>query len=535
MNKAVVNFKKNIYQYLLLGIMVLAVGLRGIGLTKSPPSLYWEEAALGYDAYSILKTGKDFHGNPWPIVAFESFGDWKPSGYFYVLVPFLAIFGLNEWSVRLPSCLAGVATVLIVYLLTKKISKREDWALWSALIMAVLPWSIQFSRAAFEVNLATFMLTLGVYWLILARKNQKYLVAATLPMVASMYTYHGLRLLAPILTLSIILFFRRDYFKTKYIWLSLIVAGLLVTPLLKAFNSPQIQQRIKETSVFAESRAIVETNEARQADGGTIEAKLIHHRYLYWEKEMVARAISFFNPGFLFISGDKIPNHQIGYFALLFPWMLIPLLVGLSKFWWVNNGENRWLGAWVLLAVVPLAVTNNAPHSLRFLPAAPAVAIIIGLGLTSISRWGQNFRTGIWINFLLIGLITLSVVTYGYELWGVSPKRLSQKWEYGYREVLGQIKPDFLNGKNIYFTRRYGRPSIYAMFYWQLEPAWVQTQATHAPKDQGELLGLGNIFFDGRTPQLGSVIVSEKINEPYQLRSTINFLDGKPAFYIYEN
>ena len=100
-------------------IFVLAVFLRFYKLSSNPPSLYWEEAALGYDAYSILKTGKDFHGNKFPLVAFESFGDWKPSLYFYTLVPSIALFGLNEFAVRFPSAFFGSLTVLLTYFLVK--------------------------------------------------------------------------------------------------------------------------------------------------------------------------------------------------------------------------------------------------------------------------------------------------------------------------------------------------------------------------------------------------------------------------------
>jgi len=87
----------------LIAVLILAAVLRFYHLGFNPPSPYWEEAALGYDAYSILKTGKDFHGHSWPLIAFESFGDYKPSLYFYATVPSVAIFGLNTFAVRFPS------------------------------------------------------------------------------------------------------------------------------------------------------------------------------------------------------------------------------------------------------------------------------------------------------------------------------------------------------------------------------------------------------------------------------------------------
>ncbi|PJC80059.1 hypothetical protein CO009_02840, partial [Candidatus Shapirobacteria bacterium CG_4_8_14_3_um_filter_35_11] len=60
----------------LILIILLAVALRFWNI-NSLPSLNPDEAALGYNAYSLLLTGKDEHGQAWPI-HFKSFGDYKP-------------------------------------------------------------------------------------------------------------------------------------------------------------------------------------------------------------------------------------------------------------------------------------------------------------------------------------------------------------------------------------------------------------------------------------------------------------------------
>jgi 4-amino-4-deoxy-L-arabinose transferase-like glycosyltransferase len=103
--------KKYWFSLAIILISIFSFSIRLYKVTESPPAPYWEEVALGYDAYSILKTGKDHHGNPWPVVAFESFGDWKPTGYFYALVPFIAIFDLSVLAIRLPSVFAGTGIV----------------------------------------------------------------------------------------------------------------------------------------------------------------------------------------------------------------------------------------------------------------------------------------------------------------------------------------------------------------------------------------------------------------------------------------
>ena len=171
------------------GILALAFYLRFYKLTSIPPSPYWEEVALGYDAYSISQTLKDHHGNFLPLVSFESFGDWKPSGYFYILVPFVKLLGLKLLVVRLPSALAGMAIVVgvavLIWILVKETKlfahlrkKTQTRFVYLAsfvamFIAAVSSWGIMFSRAAWEANLSTAFLLWGVITFYIFEARQK--------------------------------------------------------------------------------------------------------------------------------------------------------------------------------------------------------------------------------------------------------------------------------------------------------------------------------------------------------------------------
>ena len=78
-----------------------------------PPGFTADEAVFGYNAYSLLKTGKDEFGASWPI-ALRAFGDWRPALYSYLVIPFVYIFGLTEMAVRMPSILLGSVTIPVV-------------------------------------------------------------------------------------------------------------------------------------------------------------------------------------------------------------------------------------------------------------------------------------------------------------------------------------------------------------------------------------------------------------------------------------
>src|SRR5260221_280079 len=139
--------KKN---YLLLAFIVLiACFLRIYKINVNPPSLSWDEVSIGYNAYSILKTGKDEHQRVLPLDTFIAFGDYKPPVPIYVTVPFVALLGLNELSVRLPSALFGTGTVLLTFFLVEELFKKKKQktmlAFVSTAILTFSPWHINLS------------------------------------------------------------------------------------------------------------------------------------------------------------------------------------------------------------------------------------------------------------------------------------------------------------------------------------------------------------------------------------------------------
>src|SRR3989344_3335383 len=139
----------------IISIIILAAGLRFYQLGSNPPSLDWDEASLGYNAYSIIRTGADEYGNAFPLLSIRSFNDYKPPMYVYSLIPSLLLFGKTDFAVRFPSALAGTLTVLVTYFLAKELfrrsleirnSKLEIVPLLSAALLAISPWHLQFSR-----------------------------------------------------------------------------------------------------------------------------------------------------------------------------------------------------------------------------------------------------------------------------------------------------------------------------------------------------------------------------------------------------
>jgi predicted membrane-bound mannosyltransferase len=87
------------YLYLLLLIVIIAGLLRFYQLGNIPAGLTNDEAGVGWDAYSILKTGRD-QWNQFMPIHFIAFGDYPAPALRYLTILPVYLFGLNSFSVR---------------------------------------------------------------------------------------------------------------------------------------------------------------------------------------------------------------------------------------------------------------------------------------------------------------------------------------------------------------------------------------------------------------------------------------------------
>lgn len=551
-------------KYLYLLIFILAIFIRTYGLTTVPPSLYWEEAALGYDAYSIAQTGKDHHGTTLPIVAFESFGDWKPSGYFYILVPFVSIFGLNEWAVRLPTVLAGLALIIGTACVARKLGVSSLTALF---VGALSPWAIQFSRAGWEVMSASAFVVWANFLLLKAFEKRKIevlpAVGAVFLFAAAMYTYHATRLIVPLQLMGLILYFifqhtqlvfRKGLSKVpesskKYSFLNRLIMLLtenskkiillavifivLTAPLLLSLGTKATNQRFQETSIFSNLEVIEQSNALKEQSGNTIFARLVYHRYVLFAQLILTNFFSHFTLDFLFLHGDSNLRHSLQFFGQLYYIEIVFLAVGV--YLWIKQRKllQLYLLYWLFTAVLPASLTNATPHALRILPGLPVFIILIATGIERVCEFLKGFVSEIyavlhmkrfqeWTQHKAVAIILFLYLLEFIGFWRyyqtVYLKVASSEWQYGYKEMVKTIidlqaaHPE----TPIYITREYGRPAMYYWFYSKTDPREVQAANATAPKDQGEFLQYKNVYFIDRLDQVKTVGIVASSPDFYQ-------------------
>jgi len=540
-----------IKKYLLPLILFLAILLRFIDI-NTIPSLNPDEAALGYNAYSLLKTGKDEHGVSWPL-HFKSFGDYKPGGYVYLDLPFTALFGLTPLATRLPNLILSVLAILYLYKFVFLLSKNKNLALLSALTLTISPWHIHFSRGAWESSVALSFILIGTYYFYKYIKDNKirHFYLFTILIIASLYTYHSARLIAPLLVfVLIILHFQTLLSRFKKLVIPLIIAILITLPVLISFLNNGGTTRLGGVGLMADYGPIARAEELLNQHGNVkLVNRIIHNKRLLYTLSWAEKYFSHYNLNFLFINGDEVPRSkspEMGQLYLIELPLLILGIFSLLKTKLFSKKSKIFIFSWLFIAPIASSLTFQAPSALRSLPMIIPLSIIISFGLYQLQANLSSLKSNklkITYSFLILisYLYSLSYFTHAYFLH--SPQRYPFAWNSKFEEIVPYINSQKNNYQNIYLTDTYDQPYILYLYYSKYDPKVIQSQIKLTSPDKfgfSTVRQIDNIYFqnisDFSSLKPNSLIISDSKDVPgFSPTKIINFTNGQPAFKIYTN
>ncbi len=531
---------------LLLIIIGLAFFLRFFKLTEVPPSLYWDEVSLGYNAYSISETLRDEHGEFLPLARFIAFGDFKPPGYIYATVPAVKIFGLNEFAVRFPSALAGTLLVLVAYFLAKELFPGRDniFYLLPTAFLAISPWALQFSRGAFEANLAALFNALAVLlFLMFAKRGKGWLLpVSVISFLLSFYTFNANRIIGPLLLLGLVLiFFRQVMENKKWLVISIILGLMMLFPSFSYLTSRESQVRFQEVSIFNNLEIVKTANERIALDDSAWWPKIIHNRRLAFAQDFFKHYFDNFNGRFLFLSGDVNPRLSIQEVGELYLFDLPFLFIGLYYLLRKRDRAALVIFCWLAIVPIPAATARETPHALRTVSLLPLPQIIVALGVWQVYATLKK----LWLKkFFISGASLFLLICFSYYLhnyYSHYSRDWSREWQYGYKETVQYTASVEKNYDQIIVTEKLGRPYIYFLFYQQINPAfYLQTRI--ASRDWfgfWTIGGFGKYRFgiDALTRTKGKILFVGAPSETppgAKILKNVNYFDGEPALVISE-
>lgn len=511
---------RNRTSFLLLVIILLSAYVRFWSLSSNPPSLTWDEVSWGYNAYTIGLTGKDEYGRFLPLDYLESFGDFKPPVYAYLTVIPVWLFGLETLAVRFPSALFGTLSVFLTYFLVLEIfyssKKKKMYALVSAFLLAISPWHIMLSRAAFEANVATFFIILGILLFLFStreKKNVKYLILSLLSFVLAMYTFNTSRVFLPIFVPVLFIARRKTILSGWKIAFVAVIGAIIVTiPLLLFLLTPQAKLRFEEVNIFSDIRIIERTNQEIENDNNSIFSKLIHNRRFAYGVEYLNHYLDNLDPKFLFIKGDGNPKFSIQDVGQMYIWELPFLVVGLILIF--RKKEFLWsiLPVWLLMGIIPAATARETPHALRIETTLPVFQILVAYGLVNSVSYFRESRFKYLHKIMYVGLacVIISFFIYFLHTYFVHyPVKYAQEWQYGYREAVVFAEENKSKYEKIYFTQDLGRPHAYVLFYGKYNPNTLNTDSEVVREALGfvHVNSIGKYNFEKVAPELSEGIL----------------------------
>jgi 4-amino-4-deoxy-L-arabinose transferase-like glycosyltransferase len=542
--------KNNLRILILLLVILLAAFLRFYRINDNPPSLNWDEVSHGYNAYSIIKTGKDEWGTKFPLI-FRAYGDYKLPLYIYATTPLVGLLGLNVFSVRLISILSGIGLVAVTYFLTRKITKNEPLSLFAAFLTAVSPWSLFVSRAALEANLAAFLFAAGGYCLLSWVENNRklFLIGAATSWGLSLYAYNSARVMVPLFVLMTTLLVWK-----KKAWKEALLAALLLLifslPLLGQFFDQTAKARFTTVSLIDQGAVdrIIEKRNQSFLPKSIVRA--VYNRPTFFAFYATKNYLANLSPVYLFFRGGNhyqfsLPDHELLYLVSA-PFLLLGMIKALKT----RGTAAKLVVAWFFLAIVPSAITRDAPHVLRTILILPTPMILTALGVEWVA--GSVGEKSLFRGRLLIGVLTLSVfisfAKWWSDYWQIYPAAYSWAWQYGYKEVATFLKDNYADYQKIFVTKRYGEPHEFLAFYWPWDPKTFQEPSVkewdyHADwywVNKLEKVSFVNDWEVKYQVACGTrekcLLITSPNNYPKGWRKikTVNFLDREVAFEILE-
>lgn len=446
--------------FFLLVIVGLFLGSRLLKLSETPPSVYWDEASIGYNAYAIGIDGKDEWGSFLPV-HFRAFGEFKLPVYIYSVVPFVKIFGLSAFSVRFPSVLYSLGIVLLTYLLAKKITKDETASIFSAFYIVVTPWLFIFSRTGYEATAGLMLFLLGIYLYLKALENPKWFLVVSLSFIGSIYSYNSFRILSWFTFLPFITYliwkYKRKLKKTILILaFSFLLFVLSWVPIIRLYKYDMGSQRLLSVGL-----------------SGTTMQKI---------KGFVTNYAYHYSPEFLFVNGDTNLRSQLPGFGQLY-WISLPfVLFGLFKIF--KEKSFLYLSVLFILLVspIPAALTKESPHALRSIAALPFYAITAGMGLEYLILKYKKYSSTILV--LTSILFLLFFESYLMRYFSDYPTLSSGDWQFTYKQVFEKYKRGPVGNRKIIISDEYAQPYIFALFYLKYDPEEFRKTVKYNPPDK---------------------------------------------------
>lgn len=488
----------------LLGIIfIIGFILRFYRLGDVPVGFHRDEAFLGYNAYSILKTGMDMNGNFLPL-HLESFL-YSPAGYSYFSIPFIALFDLSVFSVRFASALFGSITIIVFYFLTKEFLINKKYSLQMALvaagILSVSPWHINLSRTATENVLVVFFLMLGTFlYLLWAKKGGWwFFVISFVSFALTMFIYQAPRAFLPFFLPLLIYIFPPVQNKSQSIkaWMVTFLV-VIIFPLFFILASKDLNLRLRTVSIFATEESRLVLNDYILTDGvfdvPILQARFFHNKIVVYTQQFLENYFSHFSYQFLFSDNGFPERYKVPHAGLLYGIELPFLFFGFWRLFRNHKKVGWFLLGWILITPIGTGLTfDDVPNLQRTLMLVPVFSLFTACGVVySYAFLRTRLKNSI---IIVLGIFVYSIFFYLHQYYVHA--QVYRPWyrQDGYKQLVAAVNNILPKYQNVIITDRESAPTIFFLFFGKYDPSLFQTETASSTMRDFDRINFGKYVF----------------------------------------
>lgn len=451
---------------------------------SSPPCFNTDEAAFGYNAYSLLKTARDEYGSLFPL-RLKSFGDYKMPLYSYLSVPFIATFGLNETSTRALNTTVAFLFPTMIYLLTVQFFGKRKYGLLAALLFTLTPAVQTIGRQAHEAYLSTFLICLSLWLLlkILQSAQNRYKLFFLLSLILLSFGYQFSRLWIGLFMIPLIWFAVKKKISLRYLLLCFLTFFLILIPDL--IVRPE---RVNNLLFFNNAGLGLQTAELR-SEGGN---RVIYNKLTVGVKNFLYGHLKFYSPQFLVITGDE--NQKFAYPGIspIAITEYIFIFVGLYFLFKDNQRYKLFLVFFLFCAPLAASLSWAGTSVTRSLPLIVFTSILSSYGfLRFVDSSNRNTAQKGTVGILILSYFALCFYSWDFYFNHYSKRAVViRSWQCGNKEMALYIKNSYQDTNKFYITNKNSEPYIFTLFYLAYPPEKYQKQAQLSKPDD---FGFGQV------------------------------------------
>ncbi|MBI3341970.1 glycosyltransferase family 39 protein [Candidatus Curtissbacteria bacterium] len=474
--------------FFLAALLFFSVLLRLVDLGRIPNGLTVDEADMGYNAYSILKTGKDVYGRSFPMF-FQSLDDYKPGFAIYASIPAIRLLGLSEYSIRLFPAIIGALTPLLFFVFLKMLYPKNNYAAFSVFLLTTFaPWNVAISRATFMYIELVFFLLLALITFFLGIKNKNFPIYISACIFAfTLYVYYAALIYIPLIGIILFIFFKKELLAKKK---NLIIASVLFlvisAPALSHYLNGSARSRFNAISLFTPDISLPVSIQEIETDNKSNNKlfNFYHNRRIINVSNTLDNYFDYLNMDYLFVNSKNIRYFYINYYGLFYFLEFPFLLIALHKIIKKRESNDLFLLALLLISPIPAAITLGSPFVHRAILLPMVLQILIALGL---AKFLKSFQASYFqkpIYYSIAALYLISAVGFIHQYFVHNPKEFSTEkdngaWFSSVKEAIPQLNLYKQKYPTVVFTWSSTKlvPGIYYLFYSKIDPTLVQNKS----------------------------------------------------------